>query len=237
MPELSIFLRPQEPMLLPADHHDLLQGLFYSLLSAEPALSEQVHGGGMKCYSFTDLTGESRPMGERLLYPGTVRWTFRAADERLTEVLNRAIRQSPAVRIGQTDCAVTEVSLTERQFFTNRLKVTMATPLLAYHTAERRTFHSPEEEEFYAVIRNGLIRRYRTFTGSEPPGEVRFLPLDAEEKRDRRAAQFKGSYLRGYYGTYLLTAPPEVLTFAYCAGLGSKTSAGFGAVGTAEPME
>ena len=237
MPELAFTIALREPVLLPEIPLDVMQGLFYRLLSEDPELSRRIHGdGGSKFYSFTGLEGESRPSGEKRLWSGNVRWRFRSPDPRLTEVLYRRVAGDPAVRIGSADGEVTGAELSDRRIFTSCAEVTAATPLLAYHTAERRTFHSPGEREFGETVQNGLIRRYRLYTGSEPKGEVRFLPLDAEEERDRRVMTFKGSYLRGYMGKYLLAGPPEVLEFAYDAGLGSKTSAGFGAVGACVPL-
>jgi CRISPR-associated endoribonuclease Cas6 len=105
----------------------------------------------------------------------------------------------------------------------------MRTPLCVYTTRANgnRCFYSPENEEFYRSVEKNLIAKYEAFYRHKPGGAVCLEPI-AVAPEDKCVTKYKGWYITGYRGKYRLSAPPDVIDFAYHTGLGVKNSAGFG---------
>jgi CRISPR-associated endoribonuclease Cas6 len=117
----------------------------------------------------------------------------------------------------------------ERTCFTDSVDIMMMTPLCVYttHSNGNRRFYSPENEEFCQSVEKNLISKYEAFYGYKPCGAVSLEPV-AVVPEDKCVTKYKGWYITGYRGQYRLSAPPDVIDFAYHTGLGVKNSAGFG---------
>ena len=126
-------------------------------------------------------------------------------------------------------CNLIGIERAKRTCLTDSVEIAMRTPLCVYTTRANgnRRFYSPENEEFYRSVEKNLIAKYEAFYGHKPGGAVCLEPI-AVAPEDKCVTKYKGWYITGYRGKYRLSAPPDVIDFAYHTGLGVKNSAGFG---------
>lgn len=132
------------------------------------------------------------------------------------------------IHVKGTKCRLIGMERAERISLTDSVDITMITLLCVYTTSQsgKRRFFSPEDEEFCRSAEKNLISKYEAFYGHPTDGAIRLEPL-AVSPGDKCVTKYKGWYVTGYRGQYRLSAPPEVIDFAYHTGLGVKNSAGF----------
>ncbi len=235
MRSLKLTLSPAQPLRLPFAHFEILQGVFYKLLSRDAALAAAVHDKQpgpekqFKFFCFTDLHGRYAIENRTLVYTGEVRWELRSADEAIIRTVAEAVTAVPHIEIYGTPCTVLSCDSRETRFLHDVIDWEMDTPLLYYRTDDRgfSTYYAPAESCFTAGIAGNVVRKYTAFYGEPPRGVVRFEVLGGVRKCVTR---YKHSAITGYYGRYRLRAPATVLDFVYHTGLGAKNSMGFGVV-------
>ena len=230
---LRLFYMPEKTVVLPLAHADVLQGIFYSLLSSEVTLSSEIHdkptaenGKQYKFFCFSDFQGKYSVRGGRIFFSDAFTWELRSADERILDAVRSGAEK---ISVKGSVCRLTGMERLERSALSDSAEITMMTPLCVYTTQAngKRRFYSPEEKEFYSSTVKNLISKYEEFYGKKPEGAVSFEPVSVLPK-DKCVTKYKGWYVTGYRGKYRLSAPPEVIDFAYRTGLGVKNSAGFG---------
>lgn len=229
---LKLQYMPEKTVVLPLAHADVLQGVFYSLLSPEAALASEIHdkpteeGKQYKFFCFSDFQGKYSIRGGNLYFKDTFTWEIRSADER---ILSSVHAHAHTINVRGVNCSLIGLERAERICLTDSADITMMTPLCVYTTRANgnRRFYSPEEEEFCRSAEKNLISKYEAFYGRKPGGAVSLEPI-AVTPEDKCVTKYKGWYVTGYRGKYCLSAPPDVIDFAYYTGLGVKNSAGFG---------
>ena len=229
---LRLRYMPEKTFALPLAHADVLQGVFYSLLSADGALSGEVHdklpedGKQYKYFCFSDFQGKYSIRDGRIFFNDSFAWELRSPDERIAETVRANARE---IDVKGVKCELIGMERAERTCLTDSADITMMTPLCVYTTRANgnRRFYSPDEESFFRSVEKNLIAKYEAFYGRKPGGAVSLEPI-AVAPEDKCVTKYKGWYVTGYRGQYRLTAPPDVIDFAYCTGLGVKNSAGFG---------
>ena len=223
---------PEKTIILPLAHADVLQGIFYSLLSLESNLATEIHdkplenGKQYKFFCFSDFQGKCFVSNGRIFYKDSFVWEIRSVDERALEVVRA---NAGTIDVKGVCCHLIDMEHVERKCLTDSVDITMMTPLCVYSTRANgnRRFYSPVNEEFYRSAEKNLICKYETFYGYKPSGKISLEPI-AIVPEDKCVTKYKGWYVTGYRGKYRLSAPPDVIEFAYHTGLGVKNSAGFG---------
>ena len=229
---LRLHYMPERTIALPLAHADVLQGVFYSLLSSEKVLAEEVHdrpqenGKQYKFFCFSDFSGKHYVRNGQISFSDTFTWEIRSADERILETVRTNARE---IDVRGVKCTLIDMEQAERTCLADSVDITMMTPLCVYTTRANgnRRFYSPDEENFFRSAEKNLIAKYEAFYGRKPGGAVCFEPI-AVMPEDKCVTKYKGWYVTGYRGKYCLSAPPDVIDFAYHTGLGVKNSAGFG---------
>lgn len=79
----------------------------------------------------------------------------------------------------------------------------------------------PEDPGFPRALEENLLRKARALGLA---GRVEVVPLRLYPKMDR----FKGTWVKGWWGRFVLSGSPEVIALALTAGLGEKNGAGYG---------
>ena len=229
---LRFCYKPEKTVVLPLAHADVLQGIFYSLLSPKSDLASEIHdkplenGKQFKFFCFSDFQGKCFVQNGKIFYKDPFVWEIRTVDERVAETVRI---NAETIDVKGVRCHLTDAECTERTCFTDSVSITMMTPLCVYTTRAngKRRFYSPAEDEFCRSAEKNLIVKYETFYGHKPDGAVCLEPI-AVAPEDKCVTKYKGWYVTGYRGKYRLTAPSDVINFAYYTGLGVKNSAGFG---------
>lgn len=240
MTEIDIYLRPKENINLPVAKSNLLQGLFYNLLSGRSDLSDALHNmqgnrnPTYKYFCFGNLHGKysySERTG-KLTYTGPLQWKVRSAADEIIQTIAIELDKRGMVRLGKFDCAVSSYVISMRQFFCDEIAFKMDMPIAVYRQErenEKRVFLSPENERFYEIAENNLVKKYKIFYGTESAPPVRFLPLRVAQS-DKTVVKYKGGYITGWGGEYVLKSSPAMLELAYYSGIGAKNPQGFGTI-------
>ena len=237
----SIILRIEtnRGLVLPFAHSHTLQGLVYELLSFDPVLSSGLHNkrdkrtDAMKLFCFSDLRGRYRKnTAERtLVYNGALSFEVRSPNDIIIETIAKSVRDDPLIVINGCECAITGFRIDSPEFPCNILDMRMNTPVTVYRSGadKKRIYYTPEEAEFYEIIRSNLLKKYLLVFGAPYEGELAFTCLDAASCR-RVVTRYKGDIINAFLGSYRLEASPQMLAIAYYCGIGSKNSMGFGFV-------
>ena len=223
---------PEKTVVLPLAHADVLQGIFYSLLSAEEVLAGEVHdrpqenGKQYKFFCFSDFSGKHYVRNGYISFPDVFTWEIRSADDRIMETVRENVRE---IDVRGVKCTLISMEHAQRTCFTDSVEITMMTPLCVYTTRANgnRRFYSPDDDAFCRSVEKNLISKYEMLYGRKPGGAVALEPI-AVAPEDKCVTKYKGWYVTGYRGRYCLSAPPDVIDLAYHTGLGVKNSAGFG---------
>lgn len=237
MKSLKIAFAPKSELILPLAHFDILQGLFYKLLSYDKEVADLVHegrmhaGSGYKYCCFTDIDGKRRVDGRNLIFRGMLEWQIRAMDDSIIDTIYSALRSNRVFSIADTECDVVKLEVSRQEIYSGQVTVTMDTPLTLYTTDADgyNHFRGPSDEDFRTLAERNLKNKYKEYYGLLTAPEIAFRPVCAEECR-KCVTKFKGIYITGYYGTYEIESTPDVVNLAYYAGIGSKNTQGFGTV-------
>lgn len=236
MKSIKLILEADGEIFLPLAHFEILQGITYNLMSADEALADEIHNKTpgktkqFKFFCFTDLHGRYRFCDGGLLLKAPVWWEIRSADERIIDAIEKGIENKDIFINGQR-CKVASYAVSARKFDAEKAVFEMDTPAIHYITDKNgfSRYFSPEDVEFARGISDNIIRKYAAFYGKNPEKEVLVMPVKVGE-RDKCVTRYKKSFITGYYGSYCVIAPPDVLEFIYHTGLGGKNSMGFGTV-------
>lgn len=260
---LEIRLEPERLEMLPLHYREALQAVIYRYLPKE--IGQPLHDGQywaaerpLKLFVFSQLHGgvRYRP-GEGVEVTGPVWFRFASPDRNLALGLAAGLLQFGRVRIASLDFAVREIATLAVPEVGDRLVVRALSPITVYRTVEldgkRRTqYYNPLNEEFGELVAANLERKARVIgvregvagedaaaAGGEGAvsgarGTLRIRPLRVSP-RAKRLERYKGTWIEGWVGDFLLEGPAELLRLALEAGLGAKNSQGFGYVVEVEP--
>lgn len=240
MTEITIFLKPMESIALPVGKNAVLQGLFYNLLSGDSELSDALHNmqgnhkPTYKFFCFGNLHGKysySEHTG-KIIYTDPLQWTVRSAADEIIQTIAAELEKRGNVRLGRFECAVSSFEISMRRFFRNELSFRMDMPMAIYQQTrenEKRIFLTPEDERFYEIAENNLVKKFKMLYGTESAPPVRLIPLHTGQS-DKTVVKYKGGYITAWGGEYMLESSPDMLELAYYSGIGAKNPQGFGTI-------
>ncbi|MCX7623193.1 MAG: CRISPR-associated endoribonuclease Cas6 [Thermomicrobium sp.] len=253
---LEVRLEPEALGTLPLHYREALQAVIYRHLPKE--LGQPLHDGDywrgerpLKLFVFSQLHGgvRYRP-GHGVEVTGPVWFRFASPDRALALGLAAGLLHFGRVRIATLDFAVREIATLGMPELGRSLVVQALSPITVYRTIEmdgkRRTqYYNPLNEEFAELVVANLERKARVLgllpeSSLDPAaptadgatsvsGVLRLRPLGVHP-RAKRLERYKGTWIEGWVGRFLLEGPPELLRLALEAGLGAKNSQGFGYV-------
>ena len=236
MKSVRITFKPRSELILPLAHFDILQGLFYKLLSYDTQLASKVHSGEgrMRRYKFccfTDISGRRIVEGKSLVFSDHLQWEIRSMDDSVAETIAAGLKENRRFKLADIVCEVEKLAVCQSEFFGTRMIFAMDTPVVLYTTAEdgHNFFRSPADEDFCEMAEKNLISKFREYYDTPIALPVSFRPARVSE-RDKCVTRFMGTYITGYYGLYELEAQTEMINLAYYSGIGSKNTQGFGTI-------
>lgn len=123
--------------------------------------------------------------------------------------------------------------LEDPDFTTCELRGRMISPLLLARRLDKKVqFLTPHSPDLNAVFTSELLTRFAAARGGMPAAREVSLDLDqgylARTKSATRLITVRGTHFRLIWAPFTLRADPEVLRFAYRAGLGERRTYGFG---------
>ncbi|WP_246258408.1 CRISPR-associated endoribonuclease Cas6 [Kroppenstedtia pulmonis] len=238
---LSVVLEAED-LKIPVQYQQTLQGLIYRSLS-NPELATFLHDQGylfnekrsFKMFTFSRLFGKSvYDSRQRMLtFQGVLRWHISSALTEFIQNLGQAFLLQPAIQLSDQDVTVKEVTYSNSSITSSNCRIRMLSPITVASTFQSTDgkkvthFFSPDDLVFSHMIEENLKRKYKAFTGQDCTDSFQITPLSVTRK-DKVVTKFKGIIINAWAGTYEIRSTPQMLTFAYQAGLGGRNSQGFG---------
>lgn len=225
-----------ENLLVPLACQQQVQGLLYASLREDPAYQRFLHETGYQAadrpfrhFVFGRLRGRYEREAEGLRFPDGFALEVRSTQGRFIQCLLGCMTPDSRHRLGSCVLTVAEARLEDRHVMENEIEIRMDSPVTVHRTeADGSTFFpDPFDPEFGRLLSGNAARKWISLYHSDPPGGLGFAPLAVTE-RDKVVTRFKGFYLTGWRGRYLLQGEPAVLDLLYQTGLGSRNAQGFG---------
>jgi len=226
---LAVHLKGVAP--LPLTYREGLQAALYALLPRE--LRGKVHNEGfpvggksLKYFVFSRILGLR--LERKTFYPdSSLRFFLASPLPGLIATWARALQERGELLLYGKAFPVLLVEPLPLPPLGHRLVVQTLSPVTAYRTLEngKTRYFRPDEPEFSALLEANLNRKAVGL--GLPPGrlEVKALP----GTRDGMET-YKGFWVLGWKGRFLLQGDPWLISLALLTGLGPKGSQGFGFV-------
>ncbi|MEO0255642.1 MAG: CRISPR-associated endoribonuclease Cas6 [candidate division WOR-3 bacterium] len=140
--------------------------------------------------------------------------------------------KNPEFEINRNFLTLKRIDVIQPIFPRKKEKIKMLSPLTCYSTlykkeSKKTYYYSPFEREFEILIKENLRKKFEAFFKKSFEFDFKIRPLEVD-KNSEKIINYKGTVIKGWLGTYEVESEPEIIKFAYDAGLGSKNSQGFG---------
>lgn len=222
-------------------HYDYQYGLasmlYVRLATANITLANEIHSHqGFKFYTFSNLVLEDRIRAKDGLNFTTAHFFLSSPDPEFIRSFAEGLLLEPEFFLGKerkADFVVERVEVLPQRRFTDSCTFRTLSPVYV-KTMRKRDGKLvvadlyPSEPKFYENLHSNLSGRYAEFHGHGIEKE-HFEVLDVTDVKPRRIS-VGNSFRRCSLMTLSLEANPELLEFAYDAGLGEKNAMGFGCV-------
>ncbi|MGC8569522.1 MAG: CRISPR-associated endoribonuclease Cas6 [Nitrososphaeria archaeon] len=220
---------------LPLQYNYLVESAIYSSLSAE--LSSFLHEYGFsegnrrfKLFTFSRLMGRYRIEGSSISFTGRISLAVSSPIKRFVEELVNGVAKAGRLRIGRSILKVASVYFPESPRIGETVYARTLSPITVYstlYTADRKRktyYYSPYEREFSELITSNAMKKLRLISRRTVKRGLSLSPVRMKEV----IVSYKGTVVKAWSGSFILSGPVSLIRTVYDAGLGSKNSQGFG---------
>jgi CRISPR-associated endoribonuclease Cas6 len=229
---ICIEMSGDKKLVLPIHYNHIVQAFIYKTIDKELAdfLHNEGYGDGRKfrLFCFSNLSGKVKVDSGRgnIIFEPPVSLEVASPDNKFCESFANKILKK-AVRLNSNSLEITSIKVDRQDVMKEEITINTLSPVTVYSTLKK-----PDDSKytcyFSRIADENLRKKYRAFTGMEPPDrKVSFTPLNQPRLH---IIIYKGFVIKGYTGKLRLKGPRELLQMAVDAGLGSKNSQGFGCV-------
>ncbi len=227
----------KSPLVLPLAYHHIQQSIIYDCMEKKGnGFFSNIHDNGFvyekrefRLFTFSEIKGPHKIVDDKIVFYDEVSWEVSSCNREFIETIKNVFMKQKINYAGQyyenVRCDLSDWKIKE-----NELAINMLSPIIVYKTdmeTRKKKYYSPDDDYFYGLINDNFIRKYKAYYGCFPD-DVPSLRVLNVGKRDKCVTRFKGTYLTGYKGIYMLSGEPEHLGFLYDTGIGSANSQGFG---------
>lgn len=213
---------------LPIAYQQLTQGALYAAWRGSyPQLHDDGFDGGgqiFRLFTFGPLEGRYRVQGSEINFTGLVRLEVRSPVDDLLYALGKSLTESGALRLGRCVLPLRDLHSEDHYLFTSPLPVRMVSPLTLHKSLSdgKTLFLSPDDDAFAAQLAANTAHKLAACHCTADPS----ITLYAAGTRlpHKRVTQFKGIYLTGWEGDFLLEAPPKRSAFCTKPALATATA-------------
>lgn len=240
---ICIRLNAANDIVLPVHYNHIVQGFIYNMIDRE--LAEFLHSKGygegrkFKLFCFSNILGKSNidSANGTITFKPPIKLEVSSPDEYFCESFANTVLKKEA-KLGKNLLEIESIEISRQDVLDNKIVLKTLSPITAYSTLLRpdqrkyTCFFQPGEEDFNRIVEENLRKKYRAYTGMQPPEEkVWFSPITQPRLH---IVKYKGYIVKGYTCRLSVEGPRELLQMAVDAGLGGKNSQGFGCVKLAE---
>jgi len=232
---LKITFRCLSPKLVPINYNHFLAGALYGKIKrSDPDYAFRIHSScGYKFYTFSWLMCEDRKIKSNCIeFKGRVVLYVSSPEYNLITRIVEGLVEEPFLRIKKSVLDVDQIEILPLPNFSGEHVFATLSPIIVRSVklvnGERKPFELyPNDSKFYENLKRNLQRKYQSFYGSPALGDFEIVKiLSFEPKR----IKVKDTYHRCSLMRFRVHGSPELLKFAYEAGLGEKNAMGFGMV-------
>jgi len=233
MKQLSIaFTAPN--INIPINYHHEVQSLIYNLLgnTDNKELHNHVEGFGVrgyKLFTFSTLRGHNKIYNKRITFENVIYLDVRSVRDVLCDSLYAALNQSSELHLCGQPIALQFAKIEAHVITESKLNIRMLSPLEVHTTdKDKQTYYyTPLDKDFSTQVNANFQRKWTAYTGNPPVSGIEITAANVSA-RDKYVTTYKGIYINGWRGEYILSGSPEYLNFLYYCGLGARNSDGFG---------
>ena len=244
--DLAFDVKDGNELRLPKINMHLLQAMMYKLMPED--LAGFLHDRGyefgkrkFKLFTYSWLKGKGRPrFDDRFIYfiPPLHLTVATPISETLEGIANGSLSKR-SIRLGNTDLECRSVTIVANEACGDSVTVEALSPVTCFSTLYKQdgspftVYHDPREAEFRQQISDNLKKKFSLIHQKEavPEGQVSITPVGKPRLQVARFKPDDPRPIKGWWGKFRLEGPQPLLQTALDAGLGAKSSAGFGCVG------
>ena len=147
--------------------------------------------------------------------------------------LARTLLNSSTISLADIDLQVKDVFFEDIHPNKDQMDVLMLSPITVYQThiidgIKRTVYFDPFDNHFQQLISENLRRKHRIVFGKDPCDAGFSIEPVEVSSNDKKILRFRDTVIQGWMGKYRIGGDPRLLKIALDAGLGSKSSQGFG---------
>jgi CRISPR-associated endoribonuclease Cas6 len=241
--KLKITLISDKKIELPTGFSSHIQAIVYNFLDRVSA--EWLHEKGFKfekrsfkLFTYSSLHEKPKYLKEKkqFVFPNEVSFTISSPVNWLIEQVAKNIVISEQVKIGHNVTTVSSVEIFEdEKIKNNKQRIQTVCPIEVHSTllkadsGKKTYYYSPSEREFQELINKNLQKKWTAFYQKDCPYNLKIKPVRLDLCKENKRT-FKGIIIKGWTGHFWIEGEPEFLRFGLMAGLGSRSSQGFGMV-------
>ncbi|QLC50677.1 CRISPR-associated endoribonuclease Cas6 [Methanolobus zinderi] len=226
-------------------HYDYQYGiasmLYKRLANANISLANELHSHqGFKFYTFSNLVIEDRIKAKQGLNFTRAHFFISSPDSEFIRSFTEGLLMEPEFYLGKGKKAnfiIESAEVLPQKDFSDTCKFTTLSPLYVKTMRKKDGKLAefdlyPKDAKFYENLHTNLTSRYEQYHGKKVEQDF-FEILDVKNFKPKRVS-IGNSFRRCSLLTMKLEASPELVKFAYDAGLGEKNAMGFGCLGVVE---
>ncbi len=241
--ELTFETEGGTALRLPRANLNILQAAIYSFLSED--LATFLHDQGFvlgerhfKFFTFSWLCGQGKilPAGDHLGFTPPLSLVVASPLRHFLEEVAACPAAHPQLRLGNQRLSCTGVRVRHHRASGGRIVVRTLSPITCYSSLQRpdghpyTAYHEPAEPIFSALVSANLEQKYRALFDAPAPGAVTCRPVGKPRLQVARFSSRDSFPIKGWWGTFVLEGPDDLLQLALDAGCGAKSSLGWGCV-------
>jgi len=217
--------------------YGLASMLYFKLADADVRLANEIHAHqGFKFYTFSNLVLMNRKACKSGLCFERAYFILSSPDDRFIRSFTEGLLQQPEFYLdgprGRIDLVIERIEILKEPSFGDECLFRTLSPIYIKTIRKeneclREIDLYPTEPKFYENLHRNLTERFSEFYGKEPVDH--FDVVQTADINPRRI-KIADSYRRCSLMSLRIQASPELLKFAYDAGLGEKNAMGFGCV-------
>ena len=215
--------------------YGLASMLYFKLAEADIRLANETHAHqGFKFYTFSNLVLQNREFSKSGLRFETAYFILSSPDDRFIKSFAEGLLMEPGFYLdgpdGKVDLIIERIEILEEKTFRDECWFKTISPIYVKTIRKenedlREVDLYPKDPKFYENLHKNLIQRFSEFYDKAPHDH--FDIIEIKDMKPKRIKIAEG-YRRCSLFQMRLQASPELLKFAYDAGLGEKNAMGFG---------
>jgi CRISPR-associated endoribonuclease Cas6 len=240
--------------ILPLSYQYELSAAIYRILSkADAEYATWLHDNGFelnpkkrfKLFTFSRLRiPDSRLLareGKLKIYSDTIDWQITFLPERSTKTFIEGLFVNQTFEVGSdrrttVQFTIVSVEAMPEPEYSEEMEFDTISPMCIKLINDNKTYYlSPSDVRAPYIIFRGLIDRYKTYYGEQPPFSAPDYKFEVTREPKSALITIKAgtpdqTRVRGYMCSFKVKAPVEIVKLIYSSGIGSMNAIGFGCV-------